>query len=640
MGCLGYLLGGLALSMGVCFSAWAGPQEDLIEAVRTSNFAAVMAAVEKGANPNVVLDYGTYQTRLLPWAARFGNLKLIQLLLDKGADVNGVSPSDNGYSAAMRASEYNQLATLQLLTAYHANLNYQSDKLTNALSVAVSNGHTEVVQWLIEQGGVFINAKSESPLHKAVKGRHTAVIAVLLKDQPRLKIKMSTLDSVLDLITRTGSPQQLQLFLTHLNQLPRLREATYGGHLLSNAVDNHNLAIAEWLLAQQVNPNVPNEKGLSPLQVLALSEAQGEVAALIDTLLTHGADARKLSLEQLITLDRKHPDVPADLFEKVLTGRFLNVRNAVGQTLLHQSVAGWSPGLTTFLVKHGVSLADVDNNGNTPLLLIFSQHQIADAGDDDGITQVAEADATQFNQIMAVMLSHKPNLNVVNKKGQSILHILFAGYSNAGYLPEKGINGYVRNEAIMACMEHILHNGGSIAVGTPLLKNRVMEYWMLKNMVSNPLLQLLLRQDAIINPHEPLVAELGAQVFKDRSERGKHLLIPLLEQLVSKGMPLNVGKTSPALWAALKTHEPMALQWLLKKGANVNARDENAYTQQVHSAIHEAVYQNQPELLKMLLHYKPQLDVKDTNGQTPLAMAEATGKLEMVQLLKAAGAKP
>lgn len=643
MGRLVSLLGGCAIAVAVSVPAWAGPQEDLSEAVRTGNSAAVMAAVNKGANPNVVLDYGSYQTRVLPWAARFGNLTLIQFLLGKGVDVNGISPSDNRYSAAMRAAEYNQLATLQLLASYSANLNYQSDKLTNALSVAISNGHTEVVQWLIEQGCVFLNSKSESPLHKAVMGRHTAVIAVLLKDQSRLKIKMSTLDSVLDLITRTGSPQQLQLFLTHLNQLPRLREATYGPRLLSSAVAHFNLAIAEWLLAQQVNPNVPNEKGLSPLQVLALSETHGEVAALIGILLAHGADARALLPEQLITLDREHPDVPADLFEKALQGMSLSVRNAAGQTLLHQSVAGWSPGLAAYLVKQGMSLEDVDNSGSTPLLVIFSQHQITDVGDyegDEQISTLAEFEAAQFKRLMTVLLAHNPNLNAVNKKGQTILHVLFAAYSNAGYLPEKGINGEVRNAAIVASMELILAKGISLSVGTPLLKERVVEYWMLKGLVSNPLLQLFLTQGAKIDPKDPLVAGLGANVFKDGTDRGKRLVIPLLEQLVSKGMPLNVAKQSPALWAALSHNHPTALQWLLNKGVPVNVLDMNKNTHQIHSAVHEAVYQGHPELLKILLLYNPKLDIKDANGQTPLAMAEAAGKEEMAKLLKAAGAKP
>lgn len=633
----GCLFFSAVISMGVAFSAWAGPQEDLMEAVRTGNSAAVIAAVEKGADANAVLDYGTYKTRVLPWAARFSNLKLIRLLLDKGTDVNGVSPADD-YSAVMNAAEFNQLETLKLLGAHKANLDYQVGN-ANALTLAVSKGHTTVVQWLIDQGIAFVNSDDESPLHAAISGGHTASLEALLKNHQRLKITPEILNQALDLTASSGSTEHLQLFLVHLNLLECLQDNDFGPALLAQAANGHNMANVKWLLERSVNPDIPDANGLTPLQILAESDIKSEVAPIIEYLLAHGANASKYSPEKLMVLERNHPDVPAMLFEKALANVSLTTRNAAGQTLLHRSVAAWSPGLTTFLVKRGVPLEAVDNSGNTPLLAILSQNQIADYGGYDQITEVAEADTAQFNRIMAVLLSHKPNLNAVNKKGQTILHVLLDGYSTTGFMPEKGMNGEVRNAVLLEYVNLLLQKGASLSVGKPPLQDTIVAWLIANGAADNDLLQTLLVKGATVNLKNPRCFELLPRLFDDSSEKGKALIVPLLEQLVSKGIPLNVGRKSPVLWAALSSHHPTALHWLLKKGANVNAVYESDHDLS-YTAVHEAVFQDNPELLKILLLYKPKLDVKTASGKTALTMAEDNGQGDMAKLLKAAGAKP
>ena len=47
----------------------------------------------------------------------------------------------------------------------------------------------------------------------------------------------------------------------------------------------------------------------------------------------------------------------------------------------------------------------------------------------------------------------------------------------------------------------------------------------------------------------------------------------------------------------------------------------------------EAIANNNIELVKLLLEYHADLDIKDSNGSTPLALAKETGAKEIENLL-------
>lgn len=79
------------------------------------------------------------------------------------------------------------------------------------------------------------------------------------------------------------------------------------------------------------------------------------------------------------------------------------------------------------------------------------------------------------------------------------------------------------------------------------------------------------------------------------------------------------------------------LHQLLAAGTEVNAPDQRGNT-----PVHLAVARNAPELLRVLLERKPDLEVKNATGQTPLlvAMGDASGNLAVGTLLLEAGANP
>src|SRR6187431_615084 len=75
----------LALAMGAASAFAATPEEDLLEAIRQSDVAAVRKLLEAGVSANAKYRY---DRSALSFAADRGNVEIVTLLLDRGAAVD------------------------------------------------------------------------------------------------------------------------------------------------------------------------------------------------------------------------------------------------------------------------------------------------------------------------------------------------------------------------------------------------------------------------------------------------------------------------------------------------------------------------------------------------------------------------
>lgn len=160
---------------------------------RTNEGTDIIALLIKhGANVNVPDSEGN---ALLPMATYAGQLEVVQLLLDAGADANGTMTTSNtsilrdaavGSSALMEATLQNHIEIVELLLAHDANVNY-TEKAYNrtVLHVAAHFNNTEIINLLIESGADLnprstLNDAGETPIYWAARRGYSDAVEILI----------------------------------------------------------------------------------------------------------------------------------------------------------------------------------------------------------------------------------------------------------------------------------------------------------------------------------------------------------------------------------------------------------------------------------------------------------------------------
>mgnify|MGYP003576374611 CR=1 FL=1 len=126
----------------------------LIVAAREGHKSIVELLLAHGADPNLSAP-GDGSPLIM--AAREGNDSIVELLISKGAQINQIVEGDE--SPLIQASSEGRLSTVKLLISHGADVNLrafsggQDGEWRTALIMARRNGHTAVVETLVQSGG-------------------------------------------------------------------------------------------------------------------------------------------------------------------------------------------------------------------------------------------------------------------------------------------------------------------------------------------------------------------------------------------------------------------------------------------------------------------------------------------------------
>lgn len=145
----------------------------LIQAINLSRLEIIKILLEAEADPNLCQDI--YATPL-ELATSLGNIEVIKILLRAGANPNffGIDSS-----ALERAIRIERIDIIKILIDAGADLNHKN----RSLIYAANNGKFEIVKFLVETGGVYINAKNkygETALDKARYWGYQEIVNYLL----------------------------------------------------------------------------------------------------------------------------------------------------------------------------------------------------------------------------------------------------------------------------------------------------------------------------------------------------------------------------------------------------------------------------------------------------------------------------
>ena len=120
---------------------------------------------QRGGNPSEKGCIGTLKMLLesginaaLLIACHYGNIKIVELLLDNGADVN--TPTyNNNYMPLMTASIRGHIKIVRKLLDAGAVVNAQDDGGWTALHLACYDGHMNIVELLLDNGADLMALK-------------------------------------------------------------------------------------------------------------------------------------------------------------------------------------------------------------------------------------------------------------------------------------------------------------------------------------------------------------------------------------------------------------------------------------------------------------------------------------------------
>jgi cytohesin len=318
---------------------------------------------------------------------------------------------------------------------------------------------------------------------------------------------------------------------------------------------------------------------------LAALEDEPTVAPAADANLA-ATDEEQREVQRIKALIQDSPDL-------------INSPDQSGQTPLHKAAAAGQLVVARFLLanKADVNARLTKDGSATPLILaagsghktmvelllangadVNASGSLSTGGTKRTGTALHFAAANNYKSLAEVLLANKADVNAKGDNGRTPLHEATA----AGYRP---------------IVELLLANGADInahAAGTP-------------------------------------IASAGTPLYY-ATQQSRDEIVALL---IARKADVNVtpANGTPPVAEAVRKGNLKITQALLANGADVNAKGSSS------SLLHLAL--NYPAMLKLILAHKPDLEVSESTGLTPLQQAVYGGaSLDSVQLLLAAGANP
>lgn len=385
--------------------------------------------------------------------------------------------------------------------------------------------------------------------------------------------------------------------------------------------------IAELLIERGADLNATDQAGFTPLHAAAY-QSRREVAEL---LVRRGAEVNAKStagwtplhkaIERLANPEVTQQTSPSDVaammgvVELLLAnGAEVNARNTSDTTPLHNAAASGPKALVELLIAKGADIHTKTNEGVTPLYIAAKMDRAEVA--EFLIARGAEVDARtkESGYTPLIRAAHQGNRDVVE------LLIVRGADVNA-----KDINGKTPLNWALTTALSVSPSGQALLRQLSAAKRRDLQKEIQK-------MKGQWREVA------KLLINRGANTNAD-SQRGPPLYLAanmgdkdLVEALIDHGAEINYAPPccESALHAAIAERHRDVAEFLIKKGASVNARNRSERTP-LHFL---AVFINDRKLAELMIERGADINAKDKNGQTPIDLATNAGNNQVAEVLR------
>lgn len=187
-------------------------------------------------------------------AARSGDLERTQSELADGADPDSRHPLTLD-TPLIEGARGGHLKVAEVLVDYGADVNLQGEAWYTALHCAAAAGHVDLVKWLLDKGAnVTLFRGHNTPLHSAAASGQLEVVRILLQHGADPEAKGIDESTPLELASGVGNLELVELFLS-LGVEVNAR-GLYGRTALYVAAWGDDVEVARVLLEHGADPSL------------------------------------------------------------------------------------------------------------------------------------------------------------------------------------------------------------------------------------------------------------------------------------------------------------------------------------------------------------------------------------------------
>ncbi len=345
---------------------WAETKDEA--SIKTSgdfDLSKVVAVLPKGASPKLQdkPDGGT----ALMGAAKRGNLALVKLLLETGADVNAkvkseIYPWSNGWTALMYAS--NHVEVVKLLLERGADVKAMAQNGNTVLRSAALEGNVEVVKLLLDKGA-DVNAMTHdgnTALRTAAFEGHVEVMKLLLDRGADVNGKSQVFNPLMA-ASITGHASIVELLLDKGADVNATDSQSFTA--LAYAAMEGFSNIVKILVARGADVNVKNDDGDTALTLVMSNLGRESSLDAIKPLMENIADTNaRTEIGDIPLIDPVQLSGGSWYQEQVLEivqilldkGAEVNVKNNNGDTALTLATKNNNQEVVNLLLNRGAKL--------------------------------------------------------------------------------------------------------------------------------------------------------------------------------------------------------------------------------------------------------------------------------------------
>ncbi|XP_069677374.1 uncharacterized protein [Periplaneta americana] len=582
----------------------------ILELAETGDMKKVEILLDKGIDVNT-RDNRAKTPILL--AATHGHLQLVVMLLERGADINATDKTNN--TPILYATRQGHWDIVKLLGKNGADINSHDNLNQTSIHIAAISGHYETVKFLIE-GGADVNACSkdgDTPLILSSANGHVETVKLLIENSVYVNASNKNGDTELILSFENGYVEIVRLLIenrVHINACNKNGDTAL---ILSSA--NGHVGTVRLLIQNGAHVNACNKNGAT---ALILSSANGHVETVWlliqngahviacnrngDTALILSSANGHVETVRLLIQNNTHvnvcnenedtalflpsPNDHAEIVRLLIQNRVhVNACNKNGDTALILSSANGHTETVRLLIQNGAHVNACNKNGNTALILSSENNQV---------------------ETVRLLIQNGAHVNACNKNGDTALILSSAC-------------GHV--ETVKLLIENGAHVNACNKYGSTSLI-------LLSAYDHVQTIKLLIENGAHVN-----ICNKDGDSALILSAANGH--VETVKLLIEYGAHVNAcnknGDTALILLSASGHVETVKL--LIEYGAHVNACNKNGDTALILLSASGHV-----ETVKLLIEYGAHVNACNKNGDTALILLSASGHVETVKLLIEYGA--